>query len=202
VLTGLATATFSDGTVPEASDVAKIASNLFAAGQETTIRLLGTAFLRLAEDAELQQRLRDDHALIPNFIEECLRHESPVKGDFRINRVSTTVGGVDLPAGTTVMVLNGAANRDERKFDRPGEFDIERENAREHLAFGHGAHFCPGATLARTEGRIAVQRMLERTSSITVDEAEHGPADDRRFDYAPTFILRGLERLHLELAPV
>ena len=80
VLTGLATATFADGSTPDASDVAKIASNLFAAGQETTIRLLGTAFLRIAEDAELQQRLRDDHALIPNFIEECLRHESPGQG--------------------------------------------------------------------------------------------------------------------------
>jgi cytochrome P450 len=201
VLTGLATATFSDGTLPEAGDVAKIASNLFAAGQETTIRLLGTAFLRLAEDVSLQERLRADHALIPNFIEECLRHESPVKGDFRLSRVATTVGGVDVPAGTTVMVLNGAANRDERKFADAGEFDIERENAREHLAFGHGAHFCPGATLARTEGRIAVQRMLERTSEFRVDEAEHGPADDRRYQYAPTFILRGLEALHLELTP-
>jgi cytochrome P450 len=201
VLTGLAQATFPDGSTPDAGDVAKIASNLFAAGQETTIRLLGTAFLRLAEDPGLQQRLRDDRSLIPNFIEECLRHESPVKGDFRMNRVPTTVGGVDLPAGTTVMVLNGAANRDPRKFEDPGEFSVERDNAREHLAFGHGAHFCPGATLARAEGRIAVDRMLDRTSTITVDEAEHGPPGDRRYAYAPTFILRGLEKLHLELTP-
>ena len=201
VLTGLATATFADGSVPEAGDVAKIASNLFAAGQETTIRLLGTAFLRIGEDAELQQRLRVDPALIPNFIEECLRHESPVKGDFRLNRVTTTVGGVELPAGTTVMVLNGAANRDPRKFEDPNTFSIERANAREHLAFGHGIHFCPGAALARTEGRVAVQRMLERTSEIRIDEAEHGPPDERRYEYAPTFILRGLEQLHLELTP-
>jgi cytochrome P450 len=201
VLTGLAQATFPDGSTPDASDVAKIASNLFAAGQETTIRLLGTAFLRIAEDEALQQRLRDDRSLIPNFIEECLRHESPVKGDFRMNRVTTTVGGVELPAGTTVMVLNGAANRDPRKFEDPGEFSIERDNAREHLAFGHGAHFCPGATLARTEGRIAVERMLDRTSAITIDESEHGPPGDRRYEYAPTFILRGLEELHLQLTP-
>ncbi len=201
VLTGLATATFPDGSTPEVADVAKIASNLFAAGQETTIRLLGTAFLRIAEDAELQQRLRDDPALIPNFIEECLRHESPVKGDFRLSRLPVTVGGVDLPAGTTVMVLNGAANRDPRHFEHPGEFSIERENAREHLAFGHGVHFCPGASLARTEGRVAVERMLERTADIRISEAEHGPPGDRRYEYAPTFILRGLEHLHLELTP-
>ena len=102
VLTGLATATFADGSIPEAGDVAKIASNLFAAGQETTIRLLGTAFLRIGEDPDLQRRLRDDRTLIPNFIEECLRHESPVKGDFRMNRVSTTVGGGDVPAGAVM----------------------------------------------------------------------------------------------------
>src|SRR5215213_6395036 len=152
VLTGLATATFPDGSTPEVIDVVRVAANLFAAGQETTIRLLGTMLQRVGEDAELQQRLRDERALVPNFVEECLRHESPVKGDFRLSRLPTTVGGVDLPAGTTVMVLNGAANRDGRKFDDPDEFSIERENAREHLAFGHGVHFCPGAALARTEG--------------------------------------------------
>jgi cytochrome P450 len=138
---------------------------------------------------------------VPNFIEECLRHESPVKGDFRLSRVPATVGGVDLPAGTTVMVLNGAANRDPRKFDDPNTFDLERPDAREHLAFGHGIHFCPGASLARTEGRVAVQRLLERTTAIRVDESEHGPPGDRRFRYAPTFILRGLTALHLELIP-
>lgn len=124
-----------------------------------------------------------------------------MKGDFRLNRVTTTVGGVELPAGTTVMVLNGAANRDPRKFEDPNTFSIERANAREHLAFGHGIHFCPGAALARTEGRVAVHRMLERTSEIRIDEAEHGPPDERRYEYAPTFILRGLEQLHLELTP-
>jgi cytochrome P450 len=201
ILGGMAAATFPDGSTPDVGDVAKIASNLFAAGQETTIRLLGTAFLRIGEDPELQQRLRDAPDLIANFVEECLRHESPVKGDFRLSRVPTTVGGVDLPAGTTVMVLNGAANRDPRKFEDPEAFSIERDNAREHLAFGHGVHFCPGAHLARTEGRVAVAQMLARTSEIRIDEGEHGPPGDRRYQYAPTFILRGLERLHLELTP-
>jgi cytochrome P450 len=99
------------------------------------------------------------------------------------------------------MVLNGAANRDPRKFEDPEAFSIERDNAREHLAFGHGVHFCPGAHLARTEGRVAVAQMLARTSEIRIDEGEHGPPGDRRYQYAPTFILRGLERLHLELTP-
>jgi cytochrome P450 len=202
VLTGLATSTFPDDSTPDVEDVARIASNLFAAGQETTIRLLGTALQRIGEDPELQQRLRDDRSLIPNFVEECLRFESPVKGDFRLSRIPTTVGGVDLPAGTTVMVLNAAANRDPRKFDAPNEFSIERANAREHVAFGHGIHFCPGAALARAEGRVAVERFLDRLGDIRISEAKHGPPDARRYDYAPTFILRGLQKLYLEYAPI
>jgi cytochrome P450 len=201
VLTGLATATFPDGSTPEVIDVVRVAANLFAAGQETTIRLLGTMLQRLGEDAELQARLREDRALVPNFVEECLRYESPVKGDFRLNRVPTCVGGVDLPAGTTVMVVNGAANRDPRKFDAPDVFDVERENAREHLAFGHGIHFCPGASLARAEGRVALEKILDRMGDIRVSEAEHGPPGNRHYQYVPTFILRGLTKLHLEFTP-
>jgi cytochrome P450 family 150 subfamily A5 len=198
VLTGLATATFPDGTTPEVIDVVRIAANLFAAGQETTVRLLASALKEIAEDQELQQRLRDDRDLIPNFIEESLRMESPVKGDFRLSRVPTTVGGVEIPAGSTIMVLNGAASRDPRHFDNPATFEADRSNARQHLAFGRGIHTCPGAPLARAEGRVSIQRILDRTSNIRLNEDKHGPAGDRHFHYVPTFILRGLTSLHLE----
>jgi cytochrome P450 len=198
VLTGLATATFPDGSVPEVLDVARIAANLFAAGQETSVRLFGTALQRIAEDPELQALLRERRDLIPNFVEECLRHESPVKGDFRLSRMRSTIGDVAIPAGTTVMVVNGAANRDPRKFERPTEFDVERANARQHLAFGHGAHTCPGAPLARAEGRVTVERFLDRTRDIRINDAEHGPPGERRYEYVPTYILRGLRHLHLQ----
>ncbi len=201
VLTGLATATFPDGSTPEVIDVARVATNLFAAGQETTVRLLSSALKLMAEDQDLQQRLRDDRSLIPNFVEECLRVESPVKGDFRLSRVPTTVGGVDLPAGTTVMLLNAAANRDPRYFDDPATFDPERPNARQHVAFGRGVHTCPGAPLARAEARVSIERILDRTSSIRLNEDKHGPPDARRFRYVPTFILRGLTRLYLDCTP-
>jgi cytochrome P450 len=201
VLTGLATATFPDGSVPEVIDVVRIAANLFAAGQETTVRLLATSLLLLAEQPELQQLVRDGRDRIPNFVEEALRYESPIKGDFRLSRVATEVGGVAIPPGTTVMVLNGAANRDPRLFDDPGTFDLDRANARQHLAFGHGIHTCPGAPLARAEARVSLERVLDRMRDIRVSEERHGPPDARRFKYAPTYILRGLSRLHLEFTP-
>jgi len=95
VLTGLATATFPDGSVPEVIEVARVAANIFSAGQETTVRLLSTALRLIADDPELQRLLRSQRDLIGNFIEEALRLESPIKGDFRLSRVATTVGGVD-----------------------------------------------------------------------------------------------------------
>jgi cytochrome P450 len=201
VLTGLATATFPDGSTPEVIDVVRVAANLFAAGQETTVRLLGAALQFIAERPDLQQLLRDEPDRIPNFVEECLRIESPVKGDFRLSRVPVTVGGVDLPAGTTVMVLNGAANRDPRRFTDPDEFRVDRGNAREHVSFGHGIHTCPGAPLARAEGRVSIERLVDRMKDIGISEAEHGPPDARRYRYVPTFILRGLTNLYLEFTP-
>jgi cytochrome P450 len=202
VLTGLATATFPDGSIPDVADVARVATNVFSAGQETTVRLLGTALKVLAERPDIQQSLREDRTRLPNFIEEALRIESPVKGDFRLSRVPTTVGGVDLGAGTTVMVMNGAANRDPGRFEDPDTFDPGRRNARQHLAFGRGIHACPGAPLARAETRVGLERLLDRTFDIRISESKHGSADDRRYRYVPTYILRGLTELHLEFTPV
>ena len=201
VLTGLAAATFPDGSVPDVEDVARVASNVFSAGQETTVRLLGAALQTLAERPDIQAQLRADRSLIPNFIEEALRIESPVKGDFRLNRVPVTIGGVDLPAGTTVMIVQAAANRDPRRFDDPATFDPARKNARQHISFGRGIHSCPGAPLARTETRVALERLLDRTSDIRINERIHGPASARRYQYVPTYILRGLTELHLEFTP-
>lgn len=201
VLSGLALATFPDGSTPEPIDVARIAANVFSAGTETTVRLLSTMLRFLAEDPALQQRLRDDRSLIPNFVEEVLRIESPVKGDFRLARRTCPVGGVDITAGSTVMVVNGAANRDPARFPDPHTLDPERENARQHLAFGRGAHTCPGAPLARAEARVSLERIFDRMADIRVAEEVHGPAGRRNFAYVPTFILRGLTHLGLEFTP-
>jgi cytochrome P450 family 150 subfamily A5 len=197
VLTGVATATFPDGSTPEVIDAVRVASNLFAAGQETTVRLLSSAVMMLGEDRDLQANLRANRDLIPRFVEETLRYESPVRGDFRLAKMPVTVGGVEVPAGTTVMLVNAAANRDPRKFDDPDTFDINRPNARNHIAFGRGPHSCPGAPLARAEALVSLNRLFDRTADIWIDEEFHGPAGARRYKYLPTFILRGLTKLHI-----
>ena len=109
VLTDLALAKYPDGSTPDVAAVVRTATFLFAAGQETTARLLATGLKYLAEFPELQDELRAHRERIPDFIEEALRIESPVKADFRLARHATTVAGVDIAAGTPVTLLNGAA---------------------------------------------------------------------------------------------
>jgi cytochrome P450 len=198
VLSGLATATFPDGSLPDVLDVVRVATIIFSAGLESSTRFLSSAVMILAEHPELQRRLRAEPDLISNFVEEVLRTESVVKGDFRLARVPSEVAGVEIAAGSHVMLLHGAANRDPRVFEDPDEFRLDRPNARHHMAFGRGIHTCPGAPLVRAEGRAAIERLLARTREIRISAEAHGPADARRFDYMPSFVLRGLTSLRLE----
>ena len=184
VLTGLATATFPDGTMPEVGDVVRVATNVFSAGQETTVRLLSDRAEGDGRSARHPGKLREDRSLLPNFIEECLRIESPVKGDFRLSRMPTTIGEDDL----------GRLHRDGDQRCRqsrpaplrgPGYLRPDRKNARQHLAFGRGIHSCPGAPLARAETRVGLERLLDRTTDIRISEAHHGPAG-AVYNYIPT----------------
>ena len=201
VLTDLALATYPDGSTPDVTNVVRTATFLFAAGQETTARLLAVGLKYLCEYPELQDELRAHKERIPGFIEEALRIESPVKADFRLARRQATVAGVDIAAGTPVMLLNGAANRDPRLFEQPDEFRIDRPNAKVHIAFGRGPHACPGGPLARVEGRVSIERILHRMRDIRLSEEHHGPPGARRFHYEPTWVLRGLSELYLEFTP-
>ena len=201
VLTELANAKYPDGSTPKIIEVVRTATFLFAAGQETTTKLLSAAMKVLVDRPDITDAIRADRSLIPTFIEESLRLESPVKSDFRLVRRSTTVGDMAAPAGTIVMVLPGAVNRDPRRFDDPHEFQIDRPNVREHIAFGRGAHSCPGAPLARVEGRVSLERIFDRLGDVAADEEHHGGPSDRRYNYEPTFILRGLTDLHIDFTP-
>jgi cytochrome P450 len=198
VLTELATSTYPDGSLPDVAAVVRLATFLFGAGQDTSSRLMGSALRILAENQEVQTALRADTRRIPEFIEEVLRLESPTMSDFRFTQKRTQIAGVEVPAGTTIMLHPGASNRDPKRFPDPEKFRLNRENAREHIAFGRGVHSCPGGPLARAEGRVTVERFLARTSTLTISEEHHGPVGDRTYRYDPTYIIRGLTDLHLE----
>jgi len=201
IMTAMAEASFPDGSTPAVKDVALLAANLFAGGQETTVRLLSFALRILGDRPDLQRLLREDRDRIPDFIEETLRFESPLRVQFRMARRRTTVGGVEIPAGGTVMLLPGAANRDPRTFPNPAQFELDRENARLHIAFGHGIHHCAGSHLARAEGRVTLNHLFDRTAEIRISEEHHGPPEARRYGYLPTYFLRGLTTLHVDFVP-
>jgi cytochrome P450 len=202
ILTRLALARFPDGSTPGLVDLTALGAFLFGAGQDTTNRLLANAFRVIATRPDIQQALRDDPGRIPDFIEELLRFDGSVKSGGRMCQKTTVLGGVEIKAGTTILLSHMAANRDPRRFENPGEFDMNRPKIKEHLAFGRGAHTCIGAPLARREVAISIERLLARLGDIRLSDAHHGPEDSRRFDYEPTYILRALKNLHLEFDPI
>jgi cytochrome P450 len=201
VMSELANTRAPDGGLPSVEDIVMIVVQVFGAGQDTTTRVIAAALRRLAEDEALQRRLRDQPHLIPGFAEEALRLHGSVKSNFRLARKHARVGDVDVAPGTIVMLAIAAMDRDPRRFDRPHTLELDRRNVRDHLAFGRGIHSCIGAPLARAEIRVTVELFLARMGDIRIDEAEHGPAGARRFDYIPTYLLQGLSALHLRFDP-
>jgi cytochrome P450 len=201
VMTEMAMAKYPDGSTPDMMEVVKSAMFLFAAGQDTSAKLIGNALRRLCEDQAMQQQLREDRKLIGPFLEEVLRLEGSTKATFRIAARDTKIGDMEIPAGKRLVVSLPAANRDPRRWEDPAEFRLGRPRIKEHVAFGRGAHTCAGAPLARAEVSVLLDRMLEHTSAITLDEARHGPAGARRLSYEPSYIIRGLADLYVKFAP-
>ena len=163
-----------EGGVFSAFEANGILHTLLSAGGESTTSLLGNAVRILAEQPELQQHLRQNPEQIPTFMEEALRLEPPFRYHMRSVPKDTTLGGVDIPAGATVLLLWGAANRDPAEFERPDEVDLERQAPRHHVSFGRGIHHCVGAPLARIEARNVLTVLLERTKNIALDP-QHAP---------------------------
>jgi cytochrome P450 len=190
VMTRLATVRFPDEVLPEVADVVRLAVILFAAGQETTARLLSTGMRILAERPSLAEELRAQPEAIPNFTEECLRLESPIKGSFRLALRDIQIADVAIPTGSILMTMNAAANRDPRVFVDALRFDPKRPNARRNIAFGHGEHFCPGASLARAEANISFERILARFDDLQL-------VNPNGLSYVPSFLIRGLDTLPL-----
>jgi len=144
---------------------------LLVAGLETTTAALTSTLRLLAERPADLQRLRQDPSLIPAYLEEVLRYESPAQGLARITTQELELGGTRLAAGSMVLVLLGSANRDENHFPEPDRFDPGRSNQKA-VAFGHGIHSCVGAVLARMEGRVGLKALLERVGHVTAVPGE------------------------------
>ncbi len=182
------------GRLDEA-DVIADATGLFIGGMLTTTHLLSTMMMLLIEHPDQQGKLRADPSLVRPAIEEALRNDAPVQLSPRVVLRDTELGGMPIPAGSMMLLLWGSGNRDERVFADPEAFDVERPNVKDHLAFGHGLHFCMGAPLARLEVAIAFERMLARLEELR-------PAPGRN-DYAndPTITFRGPEHVFVEFMP-
>jgi cytochrome P450 len=142
---------------------------LIAAGGESTTSLTGTGVQILAERPDLQDRLRREPRLIPAFVEEACRIDPPFRGHYRHVTVDTELGGVQIPAGSTLVLSWTAANRDADIFPNPDDIDLDRPNPRVHVGFGWGIHLCVGAPLARIEAKVAFERLLARTTSFSID---------------------------------
>jgi cytochrome P450 len=152
-------------------EVAAFIILLAGAGVETVARLLSWAAVTLAAWPDERRRLVDDPALVANTIEELLRYEAPSPCNGRFTLRPYVAQGVEIPAGSKVLLLNGSANRDPREYEDPDRFDVGRSIKR-HISFGYGAHFCLGAALARMEGRIALAGTIARFPRWDVDPAE------------------------------
>jgi cytochrome P450 len=181
-----------DGGVLGEFEAIIILHTLLSAGGETTTSLIGNAVGLLAGYQDLQEQLRHSPEQIPRFVEEALRMESPFRYQMRSVPSDTTLGGVDIPAGATLLLLFGAANRDAAEFERPDEIDLRRQVPRLHVAFGRGIHHCVGAPLARVEARTVLSVLLERTASITLDP-ERAPR------WVNSLMVRRYEQLPLRL---
>jgi len=163
---------------------------LFSAAGESTASLLGGAAWILVSHTDIQEQVRAHPKLLGAFIEETLRYESPFRGHFRHVVRDTTLGGVDVPADSRLLLMWGAANRDPHQFDAPNEFRLDRTGAKGHVTFGKGAHFCVGAALARLEAQIVLRMLLEQTEWIRAADVGQ---------WMPSILVRRLERLQLDV---
>jgi cytochrome P450 len=190
LMTDLLQAEFTDetGTLRRLSrdEILNTINLIAAAGNETTTRLIGWTGKTLADHPDQRQALVDDPTLIPNAIEEILRYEPPSPVQARHVISDLEAYGQTVPTGAVMLLLNGSANRDDRKFTNGDSFDIHRP-IDHHLSFGYGIHFCLGAALARLEGRVALDEVLKRfpTWDVDWDNAKQ----------ARTSTVRGWERL-------
>jgi cytochrome P450 len=194
ILSDIANATIDDEELTDDEQLGML-TQFLVAGNETTTKLITNIVRHLAESPALQDRVRSDRGLIEPLVEEMLRIEAPVGGLFRQTKVDVEINGTAIPAGQHLWLLFASANRDECRFAEPDVVDVDRANVKEHLAFGNGEHFCPGAGLARAEARIATEVILDHLADLRL-------ATGNDFRYGDSFVLRGLEQLLVTADPL
>ncbi len=175
-------------------EMLSIVQQLLVAGNETTTKLLTEMVRLLAEHPDQWEAVRADPERAPKVVEEALRLSTPTQGMWRIATRDHELGGVEIPKGARLVIVFASANRDGELYDDSDGFDPDRDNLRDHLAFGKGIHFCLGANLSRLEGRVALEELSRRIASINLP-------DSNEYRYFPSFMLRGLERLDVEFEP-
>ncbi len=172
-------------------ELQSILQQLMVAGNETTTSAITGGMVSLIRNPGQMKALQDNPTRIANAVEEILRMESPSAGMWRVVKKDTAFHGVDIPKDSLVMLRYHAANRDRALFDDPNAINIDRKNADDHIAFGQGIHFCPGAMLARKEMNVAFEALLSRLDNIRLVERKSD------LSYWPNIVLRGLKELHI-----
>jgi len=172
-------------------ELQSLLQQLMVAGNETTTSAITGGMVSLIQNAEQLQALQDDPARIPNAVEEILRMESPSAGMWRVVKKDSEIHGVKIPKDSLLMLRYHAANRDRELFAQPNDIDIDRTNADDHIAFGQGIHFCPGAMLARKEMTVAFTALFSRLTNFSIVE------ENSDLSYWPNIVLRGLKGLHI-----
>ncbi len=175
-------------------EMLSIVQQLLVAGNETTTKLLTETMRLLANSPDQWRSLQQDPSRASNVIEEALRLSTPTQGMFRISTKDHELEGVHIPKGARIVIVFASANRDEALFPDGDAFDPDRAGLRDHLAFGKGIHFCLGAALSRLEGKVALEELARRLDSFTL-------AESNGFEYFPSFLLRGLTRLDVDIVP-
>jgi cytochrome P450 len=175
-------------------EMVDITTQLITAGHETTTKLLGSAMTLLLDRPDEVEAIRRDPARAANVVEECLRMEAPVQGLFRTAKEDIAIAGQTVKQGERVQLLYASANRDEARFGCPHEFQGDRANAKDHMAFGSGVHYCIGAPLARLEGRIALELLFTRLPNLRLDR-------EKPMRLTTHYFLRGPQELHLRYDP-
>jgi cytochrome P450 len=191
LINALATAEIDGDQLNEEEIVANVIVTMVG-GQETTTNLIGNGLLTLLRQPDQQQRLRSDPSLMVSAVEELLRYESPSQHTARLAPPGAVLSGQEIPEGNAVIAVMGAGNRDPERFSDPDRLDLGREDNR-HLAFGWASHFCFGAPLARIEGQIAFETLLNRFAQLSL-------APDEPIRWRPNLGLRGLTELHVVTA--